>query len=393
MEKKTLWIHAGGSKTGSSALQNFFEFNTDFLNSQGFAYTNKSGVQKEGDIGSGNGMLLFGFFMNNTLSKEELSDVLLSYFESSLSNALCSSEFLQYLTEESVLMIIDVAQENFIEVKWIYYIRNAVSFFVSAYDQLIKRHGEWRNILETSQERSWDHLQSLKLFSKVIPKDNLYVHSYELSKSKLIAHFMDVLGVKLEQDIIQKKVNVQRVNRSLTLQERELLRRINKEFGDKYSTEISDKLIYKNPDLVSEYEWDDSLIKHLADRYHNDIKWVNDTFFNGLSVIKIYDDSLIEKSNSTLSQEDEKSIDNEVLEWCLEKIKALEENAINLTIPFVAKRLSAIDWENASNPAIPEDFNPFAYLLFNPDLLRNNVLPYNHFIQHGQFEKERVFKW
>lgn len=41
MEKKTLWIHAGGSKTGSSALEFFFEYNTLYLKSNRFSYANK----------------------------------------------------------------------------------------------------------------------------------------------------------------------------------------------------------------------------------------------------------------------------------------------------------------------------------------------------------------
>lgn len=394
MEKRILWIHAGGSKTGSSALQNFFELNVEYLNTQGIAYNNRANIKSDREITSGNGMLLFDSFMYKSLSKEELTDVILSYFEEFLSNALCSSEHFQILDVTSWNKLINITEENNIELRIVFYIRDVAPFFISAYDQMIKRHGEWRDMMEWSYTFNWEHLETLQKLSQIFSKDKMLIYSYERSKSHLIRSFLDAIGITVtNNENYTKKINNKKVNRSLTLQERELLRRINKEFGDKYSMEISDRLIYQNPDFASEQRWDDSLIMQLTDRYHNDIQWVNDTFFDGFPMVKVYDDSIIKESTNLLSQEDEKSINDEVLKWSLSKIKALEEDAINLTIPFVAKRLSAIDWENASNPAIPEDFNPFAYLLLNAELLKAGVAPYHHFIHYGQFEKQRVLKW
>lgn len=391
MEKRTLWIHAGGSKTGSSALQNFFELNTEYLNTQGIAYSNSVNIQFDYEVTSGNGMLLFESFMYKSLSEEELTDVILSYFEDFFPNAVCSSEYLQHLNDEALFRLLDIGKKNKIEIKFIYYIRNVFSYFISAYDQSIKRHGEWRDITEWSQEATWDHLQAAKTFSQVIPKDNLYIYSYEHSKSQLITHFMNVIGLQLTNEIMIEKINSKKVNRSLTSRERELFRRINKEFGDKYSTEISDRLIYKNPDFASEQEWDDSLIMQLTDRYHNDIKWVNDSFFEGEAVVKVFDDTSIKNSN-TLTDNYRQAVDNEVIDWFISKVKSLEIDSFSNNISYVTSKLSAIDWENASNPAIPEDFNPFAYLLFNSDVLQSGESPYDHFIKHGQYE-ERKYQW
>jgi len=391
MEKKILWIHAGGSKTGSSALQNFFELNTLYLNTNGFSYTNKVNIQSDMDITSGNGMLLFQSLMLKSISKEELTKIVFSYFQLSLPTAICSSEYLQYLNDESLFRLLDIGKKNNIEIKFIYYIRNVLSFFISAYDQLIKRHGECRDITEWSQEATWDHLQAAKTFSKVIPKDNLYIYSYEHSKSQLITHFMNVIGLQLTNEIIIEKINSKKVNRSLTLKERELLRRINKEFGDKYSQEISDRLIYKNPNLTSEPEWDDSLIVPLSERYKDDIKWVNDSFFEGEAVVKVFDDTSIKNSN-TLTDNDRQAVENEVIDWFISKVKLLEINSFSNSIEYVINKLSAIDWNNASNSVIPEDFNPFAYLLFNSDVLQSGQSPYNHFINAGQYEN-RKYQW
>lgn len=393
MEKRTLWIHAGGSKTGSSALQNFFELNTEYLNAQGFTYTNKVNIQSDREITSGNGLLLYEFLISSNILKEELNKIVLSYFEEFLPNALCSSEFFQNLNIASWNKLINIVEDNNIELRIVFYIRDVAPFFVSAYDQMIKRHGEWRDITEWSYEFDWEHLQSLQNLSQIFSKDKMLIYSYERSKSHLITSFLDAIGITVVNDeIFNKKTKHNKVNRSLTLKERELLRRINKEFGDKYSTEISDKLIYKNPDLVSEPEWDDSLMIQLADRYHNDIKWVNDSFFGSEAVVKIGDDISIKNSKNTLSEDDRQAVNDEVIEWCISKVKSLEINNLNNNISYVTNKLSAIDWENASNSVIPEDFNPFAYLLFNSDVLQSGESPYDHFIKYGQYE-ERKYQW
>ena len=393
MEKRTLWIHAGGSKTGSSALQNFFELNTEYLNTQGFAYTNKVNIQSDREITSGNGMLLFEALASSNVSKEELNKIVLSYFEEFLPNGLCSSEFFQNLNIASWNKLINIVEENYIELRIVFYIRDVAPFFVSAYDQMIKRHGEWRDITEWSYEFDWEHLQALQNLSQIFSKDKMLIYSYERSKSHLITSFLDAIGITVANDeIFNKKTKHNKVNRSLTLKERELLRRINKEFGDKYSTEISDKLIYKNSDLVSEPEWDDSLMIQLADRYHNEIKWVNDSFFGSEAVVKIGDEISINNSKNTLSEDDRQAVNDEVMEWCISKVKSLEINNLNNNISYVTNKLSAIDWENASNSVIPEDFNPFAYLLFNSDVLQSGDLPYDHFIKYGQYE-ERKYQW
>jgi hypothetical protein len=130
----------------------------------------------------------------------------------------------------------------------------------------------------------------------------------------------------------------------------------------------------------------------LTDRYHDDVKCVNDHFFEGEAIVKISNDSFTTEPQNTLSKEDEQAINDDVIEWCVSKIKSFESNNLNNGIECVIKKLSAIDWENANDPVIPEDFNPFAYLLLNTDVLQSDTAPYDHFIQFGHAER-RKYQW
>ena len=43
--------------------------------------------------------------------------------------------------------------------------------------------------------------------------------------------------------------------------------------------------------------------------------------------------------------------------------------------------------------AIPKSFDPVAYLLLNPDLLKNRTKPFQHYLEYGQFELGRLWEW
>lgn len=51
-----------------------------------------------------------------------------------------------------------------------------------------------------------------------------------------------------------------------------------------------------------------------------------------------------------------------------------------------------IDWDHACHPFVPPDFDPFAYLLNNLDLVIANAKPYQHYIAFGRNEG-REYKW
>jgi hypothetical protein len=58
-EMKKLYIHAGGSKAGSSAIQNFLTIHADELRKLGFFYKTTTKLEHDWMITSGNGYELF----------------------------------------------------------------------------------------------------------------------------------------------------------------------------------------------------------------------------------------------------------------------------------------------------------------------------------------------
>ncbi|AOJ30662.1 hypothetical protein WJ16_03605 [Burkholderia metallica] len=317
--------------------------------------------------------------------------VIRSYFDSS-SNAICSSELFSEFSPENWRLLANVCRENGIELRVIFYVRNVIPFMKSVYDQLIKRHGMYEDFEVWVGTAEWLHARTLRSLAEALSRDEITVISYEAINKRVVDSFVDLIGIDAldYQDLI--------VNRSLTGVERDLLRRINREFGGAFSEEISDRMIYADPFAKSEaVEVSAAAESELERRYGGDLDWINKEFFGGADVVSLSGGAKKADRQQNAVQASREAADNAVghkarvqdlvLDWALEKITLTQQSgAVD-----VANALLNIDWHLASDPAIPADFDPIAYLLNNVDLITAGIAPYGHFIAHGQYEVGRIW--
>lgn len=383
MKKKTLWIHAGGSKTGTSALQNFFELNVDKLNHYGYSYENRLNIHSDYQITSGNGWQLYEVLLSKSATEEDIDNILMSYI-GAYSNAICSSEGLAELNTLQLQKLLESAKRLGINLEVVFYIRNVIPFMLSVYDQIIKRHGEWRPFNELiGNVYFFQHFFFLKSLIEVLPKEKIHVKHYESTKSFLIKDFVSTIEINESFDIGEQEAR-RMVNRSLTYEEREVLKSINKILGEKYSTEISDKLIFANPTLRSEpLDIDEQVCQEITFRFQDEIKWVNETFFNGLDIVSIahVKSGKKQKDNTSHAKKDPWGLS---LEWALEKIHVIKEETI---FQFIHRLRDAGNINpNDFSSDIPDDFDPIAYLLLNPDVMAEDISPIDHYVNYGKEE-------
>ena len=102
-----------------------------------------------------------------------------------------------------------------------------------------------------------------------------------------------------------------KVNRSLTLEETELLRLINHEYVTQFddpnqylSWVISDAFIMNEPEALTPILVDQNVLKHVENIFKSDIDWVNDKFFMGEEVLSTFnpDGKFIATEMPTLSK-------------------------------------------------------------------------------------------
>jgi hypothetical protein len=394
MNEKTLYIHAGGPKTGTTALQNFFEINFHRLEGLGFAYENRVNIKSEYEINSGNGLLLYETLSFKDITDIEIDSLVLSYF-GQCNYAICSSECFSKFDARVWRKLLESSVRLCVKVKVIIYVRNFIPFLLSAYDQVIKQDGEWRLFDEWAVQDGFQHAslsKGLQIIAGELPRENIHVLHYDRLSSNLIRSFFDVLGINSSFEVDQNDQRRQ-VNRSLTNEEREALLTVNKALGNAYSQELSDLLINANPNALGEpIVYHKTTEKLFLAQYNNEVNWLNNAFFNGQSVVSVLPIDL-EKTigkEPIIEPAHNSEVGKQVLNWALEKLKTIQgetENKLLYTLNYAVKNTTG-----ASHSDIPADFDSIVYLLLNRDVLRAGFDPIQHFIIHGK-QEGRAYKF
>ena len=380
MAKRTLIIHGGGGKAGSSALQSALSGASEGLAKLGITYLDSRPRSSAYEITPGNGFLLFeavGEPAWETNGKQTIE-----FFLGDNPVGICSSEFLGALTRKRWEAIVDTAREIGVELKIVYFVRGAVGYVTSSYNQNVKRSGEARTLAEAVVDYPWQHYEELQNLDAIFDRDHLRVINYDQVRKDIGEAFAGAYPELAPAGELLRDGGKLPVNRSLTGAEVEVMRRINARFGSLYSHDISDRLIYDAPDIEADTRLPTEVAEIVSGKFSEATKWINDRFFPDGDGLELNQAAPKEAPRDPI----ERPL-NIALEWALE---AIENRSTEIT--FIRKRLLAIDWENSDNSDVPPDFDPIAYLLLNPDVLRAQLPPYLHFVQSGQQEGRR-YRW
>ena len=235
--KRTLYLHVGHGKTGSSWLQSLFAINAEALQQIGIKYPtehvndNDNAIQGKTTSGNAYGWARDPFILDEKLTRlgsDTPDSVLLSsewLFDEIIgwSNADPDNSYPMRLDEV-------VRKHGFEDISVLLFIRNPISHASSLWQQVVKRHGETRQFA--------DFLKVLKpfpprvaLFLDILEQvtcAQVFVRNYSLVGSDLVSTTSDWLGI--DKGLLELPP-VKIVNRSLTLGELELQRHLNIELG------------------------------------------------------------------------------------------------------------------------------------------------------------------
>lgn len=208
---KTLYVHAGLPKCGSSALQVFFAKNMDNLLKNNIEYFSIGDIEagKKGSISSGNGSLLSRSMLRKEheayLDRPDLySSLLDKVINSNKDVGLLSSEFFAVLPLDKIKKWKEDLLKIGVKLKFIFYARRQDQFLMSSYMQRVKRHGYTGDPSKYIQSE-YKKIHFLNYFGyfnqyeNILGKENLNVSIYESTKQHekgLVGHFMDIITGK-----------------------------------------------------------------------------------------------------------------------------------------------------------------------------------------------------
>lgn len=317
---KKVYLHIGAGKTGSSALQVWLHNNATSFLTEGYYYpTDNQHALSRYQITSGNGLALYDQVVDRTAE-----DLIARDLDQSPKALIYSSEGLQKLRPQEILYLKNTVASAGATLIPIIFIRDIYPIVFSSYQQLIKRHlytqdfGVYVNSLTGIQQ--FEVLEKFELFFeeiKVLHYDSLLTKGLDIG-------FLD--ATELNQKNIPKMSSA-KVNRGLTTSESELLKIFNKAYLNNFEPVVgrgplADALIYRNPEAVTEFLYDEELHKILNNKFSPVIEKINNKYFLS-NLLQVCDTSTIKNAVS-------------------KKYRSIKSDDIYLIFDFLLKQASEI---------------------------------------------------
>jgi len=390
-------FHIGMSKTGTTAIQKFLNL-CDELSICNYFYKRDESVSYDTPT-SGNGMELWRCIKSS--KPDQAYEVLQSHFSSGFV-PIISSENLCNFTSDEWRMLLEVIGACGSQSEFIVFIRDALPWSLSAYDQLIKRNGcslpfeKWYLAITSIYQPLLD-------LYDVIGAAQIRAIHYEEGERNLLRKFFSAL--EFSDEFLERLPSKQVTNRSLSQLERQVLREINGKAGDLLSTQISDALIRRHHVPSEKESLSKSVKKDFILKYQHEVDMVNQLFFQGEPIVSVIppdfqDSEEPEGSSAQLAIKDEGAEREEIYKTVISVMTDYlgcyrNESVIRHTTIIHTLCLNLEKYLNGgadSRIGLPVDFNPFAYAILNSDVVLAGVDPIQHFLAYG-IKDGRPYKW
>ena len=214
---KTIYLHIGMGKTGTSALQFFFRANSDLLANEGILYPS-TGTDKDKTAHHLFAASLWEkrpYWMPKPpmTTEQYIKNIVDKSNEHNLNKILISSEWLFFIPTNQIFKLRNLLSDIKLKIKIICYIRRIDSFLPSCLHQAIKAQG---TIIERNQYSDVETIpfikntilgvsNSLKTWLDSFPKENFVIRPYEKEQfegGNIFSDFLDILGIKSRHSFV-----------------------------------------------------------------------------------------------------------------------------------------------------------------------------------------------
>ncbi|NCP65659.1 MAG: hypothetical protein GW763_00125 [Paraglaciecola sp.] len=219
---KTLYLHVGPHKTGTTLLQKFMLDNTPALAEQGLVYPS-------------NYIKIFGHHeLRQKIVDRALSDEDVQFINQSTQNILFSSEDFISLNKADFEYLRDVIDNKNIVV--IYAWRRAGYKMYSIWQEVIKHGGTetfyhyfHNHLARPGQSQMLSADLKLAMFQSVFGEDNLIIIDYDSADSRdsLVKDFLQAVNITWYPSFVIANDNVNAVNKSMPVVDIEIIRALN----------------------------------------------------------------------------------------------------------------------------------------------------------------------
>jgi len=321
-EKKTLFLHPGLAKTGSSALQVFFAKNVDALHEQGVIYPKTLGFEAgaAGEISSGNAIGLSKYFnsqLPHDIDPDQAFQDVENVLTSSDRSVLFSSEFMQHCRNEPLENLKNLANNLGYDVRAIIFVRSPVELYYSSYSQLVKKSCMKMDFEEFVRSHPINQFGMCQVFNNILGTGAVNISTYDqYSCGKNISQQTEILTSLGIEDYTGFTFESEKINRRLGAIEVQVLRFLNNlNYSSDIVGDISDELTKTMLDSESGMVLNSDLLELIKTRHSAEAEKFEKIFNIDIDVL-----SRKPTKNSEL-KESESHILNNVLSKVIELLK------------------------------------------------------------------------
>jgi len=239
---KTLYLHAGYFKTGTTAVQHFFHHHGAFFEDYGYFYL-KAGRPKNNRKTHSlyplkrlyeRGINVPPWFQNQENLEQNsqtiLKDLAKEAKETDSDNVLISSEeFVRFYefkkpSEEISLFLSSFSGFN---IKVVFFLRDPLSYTESWYNQMIKTKSPTKRFSDfwLDLKKSQTHYFSMiSAWADQVGRENIILRPYEHSGAEHLMDFFNAVGINVPLHEVEERLPKKDVNKRLTNENLELAR-------------------------------------------------------------------------------------------------------------------------------------------------------------------------
>jgi len=368
-----LVLHAGPGKTGTSAIQKWLTDSKDILQNDQYHYPQPS---VPGTFAGNASELIQILLALSDVSDGDIApelDRILAYYREDLARSRCrtlilSNELFSSVSKNRLNLLKErIAQLFALDV--ILVVREPYGWLWSAWGQCVKRLGEADPFIPFLERAVGFYEQAYTAVLDIFDPVTL-IH---YSRDTLLFDMARAMG--LDPELYQTKAaSVQTVNRSMTVNELEILRRINRINGSpSVSQRISDYLIAQSPDAATEMVIDPEAVS-IIDAHCGPI----------LARLKRSIPDLGMPHMGIMSEQtaDTIKVGLDTMEHIVTVIQS--DDSVRHHLVRLHYMLSSEIPPSSYGDLVPADFDPAIYLLLNQDVLNAGVDPTDHFMSYGK---------
>lgn len=261
---KTLYLHIGTPKTGTSAVQLFLEVNRETLKKKGYCFLPTESSYKDKANYRRNAHFLISSGCSTDPKKErarkkeidEGLQVVADWFKTYDNVILTDEGIWNYLRDKNWVLLeqlTDFCKNKDVILKLIVYLRRQDEYMLSWWRQRIRAgydFGEWEDFAEKPpQVLVLDYFAHLKKIEQYVQKENLIVRRYEKkefrgAKHTVYSDFLEAIGLEdTDEYIVRKEI----VYESMTDDYAYIKSKLNKLQGENKIRKSDVSLLFEKP--------------------------------------------------------------------------------------------------------------------------------------------------